>query len=159
MQRLPERQHARIHSAHARARTRRRAPAGPARWLITLGVVSTLAGVGLVIGLGRTPAVHPAARAAAGPAPRAASVLDQADFLPRTFREPAVVPTSAAPVRSPSAAATGPAPTASKAPAPAAAPPPAPVSRGRCPGPHRGIPDPARGQPAGLVRGDPGCPR
>ena len=135
MQRLPERQHAPAHSAHARARTRHRAPAGLARWLITLGVVSTLAGVGLVIGLGRTPAVHPAARAAAGPAPRAASVLDQADFLPRTFREPAVVPTSAAPVRSPSAAATGPAPTASKAPAAAPPPAPAPVSAAGAPAP------------------------
>ena len=159
MQRLPERQHARIHSAHARARTRRRAPAGPARWLIALGVVSTLAGVGLVIGLGRTPAVHPAARAAAGPAPRAASVLDQADFLPRTFREPAVVPTSAAPVRSPSAAATGAGADRQQGPGPGPAPGPGARHRGRCPGPHRGIPDPARGQPAGLVRGDPGCPR
>ena len=131
MQRLPERQHAPIRPAHARARTRRRAPAGLARWLITLGVVSTLAGVGLVIGLGRKPAVHPAAKAAAGPARQAAPVLDQADFMPRTFREPAVVPTSAAPVRSPSAAATHPAPPASKAPAP----PPAPVTAAGAPAP------------------------
>ena len=77
MQRLPERQRAPVRSAHARARTRRRG--GLARWLITLGVVSTMAGVGLVIGLGRKPAVHPAAKAAPGPVLQAASVLDQAD--------------------------------------------------------------------------------
>jgi hypothetical protein len=132
MQRLPERQRTPMRSAHARARTRRRAPAGLARWLITLGVVSTLAGVGLVIGLGRKPAVHPAPKAAARPVPQAAPVLDQADFVPRTFREHAVVPTSAAPVRPPSASASPSA--AASHPAPAS-PAPAPVTAAGAPAP------------------------
>jgi hypothetical protein len=122
MQRLPERQRAPVRSAHARARTRRRG--GLARWLITLGVVSTMAGVGLVIGLGRKPAVHPAAKAAPGRVIQAASVLDQADVPPRTFREHAVAPAPATPVRSPSA----PPSAAASHPAPASPPPAAPVA-------------------------------
>jgi hypothetical protein len=124
MQRLPERQRAPVRSAHARARTRRRG--GLARWLITLGVVSTMAGVGLVIGLGRKPAVHPAAKAAPGQVFQAAPVLDQADVPPRTFREHAVAPAPVTPVRSPSAAVSHPAP---------ASPPPAPVTAAGAPAP------------------------
>jgi len=128
MQRLPERQRAPVRSAHARARTRRRG--GLAWWLMTLGVVSTMAGVGLVIGLGRKPAVHPAANAAAGPVSQAAPVLDQAEVPPRTFREHAVAPASATPARSPSA----PPPAAPSHPAPAS-PAPAPVTAAGAPAP------------------------
>jgi hypothetical protein len=128
MQRLPERQRAPVRSAHARARTRRRG--GLAWWLMTLGAVSTMAGVGLVIGLGRKPAVHPAANAAAGPVSQAAPVLDQAEVPPRTFREHAVAPASATPARSPSA----PPPAAPSHPAPAS-PAPAPVTAAGAPAP------------------------
>jgi hypothetical protein len=128
MQRLSERQHAPVRAAHARARTRRRA--GLASWLITLGVVSTMAGVGLVIGLGRKPAVHPAAKAAPGRVLQAAPVLDEADIPPRTFREHAVAPAPAPPVRSPSA----PPPATASHPAPAS-PPRAPVTAAGAPAP------------------------
>ena len=62
------------------------------------------------------------------PAAQAAAGTGQADLTPRTFREPAVAPTSAAPVRSPSAAVShpaAPAPTHAAPSAAAAAPAPA----------------------------------
>ena len=81
---------------------------------------------------------------------QAAPVLDQADFLPRTFREHAVAPTSATPVRSPRPRRPPPPRHIRRPPAR-----PAPGTGRRCAGPHRGIRDAAPGQPAGLVRGDP----
>jgi len=134
MQRLSDGQHAAVRRGRPQARPPRRRPAGPVRWLIALGVVSTLAGVGLVIGLGKKPAPHPAPKAV--PAPQAAAALDQADLTPRTFREPAVAPRSAAPVRSPSAAVSHPAaPAPTHAAPPAAAPAPAPVTAAGAPAP------------------------
>jgi hypothetical protein len=120
VQRLSDGQHAAVRPGHAPARRRRRGPGGPAtpaRWLIALGVVSTLLGVGLVMVLGNTPAAHPAAEAAS--VPQAVAGLDEANVTQRTFREPAMVLTPAAPVRKPSAAAAH---TAPAAPTHAAAP-------------------------------------
>jgi hypothetical protein len=144
MQRLSDGQHVAVRPGRTPAGSRHRGPGRPgrpgefARWFIPLALMSALAGVGVVmlLGTGARPASHPAAESV--PVSRAVAALDLPAYLPvylanlkqRTFRGGVVVPTPAAPVKSPSAAVS-PKPAA----APTHAPAPAPVTAAGAPAP------------------------